>query len=130
MTDMIPFGGGESPFDVIKRTDEHGEYWSARDLMPLVEYSKWQNFDSVVRAAVTAISQAGADPGRHVYRQQETVNAFGADRFDYRLTRYGAYMVMLECDGRKPAVSAAKSYFAVKTREAETAQVAQIPDLS
>uniref|UniRef100_UPI001B87D6ED phage antirepressor KilAC domain-containing protein n=1 Tax=Amycolatopsis palatopharyngis TaxID=187982 RepID=UPI001B87D6ED len=42
----------------------------------------------------------------------------------------GAYMVMLECDGRKPAVSAAKSYFAVKTREAETAQVAQIPDLS
>jgi DNA-damage-inducible protein D len=41
---------------------------------------------------------------------------------DYRLTRYGAYMTALAGDGRKPEVAAAKTYFAVKTREAEVAQ--------
>jgi DNA-damage-inducible protein D len=44
---------------------------------------------------------------------------------DYRITRYGAYMVALSADGRKPQVAAAQKYFAVKTREAEVAQ--QIP---
>jgi DNA-damage-inducible protein D len=41
---------------------------------------------------------------------------------DYRLTRFGAYHVALAGDGRKPEVAAAKTYFAVKTREAEVAQ--------
>jgi hypothetical protein len=42
---------------------------------------------------------------------------------DYRLTRFGAYHVTLAGDGRKPEVAAAKTYFAVRTREAEAAQL-------
>jgi DNA-damage-inducible protein D len=119
MTEMTLFG--QSPFDAIRRTDERGECWSARELMPLLEYAKWQNFESVIRSASVAIEQAGGNAGQHVYRQRETVNGFGAEKIDYRLTRYGAYMVTLECDGRKQAVSEAKSYFAVRAREAEVA---------
>jgi hypothetical protein len=37
-----------SPFEQIKRTNPDGnEFWSARDLMPILEYTKWQNFSAV-----------------------------------------------------------------------------------
>ena len=37
---------GGSPFDMIRRTRPDGsEYWSARDLMPLLGYgADWRNF--------------------------------------------------------------------------------------
>lgn len=35
-------------FDNIKHIDEFGnEYWEARELMSLLEYSKWENFHKV-----------------------------------------------------------------------------------
>ncbi len=36
-------------FESIKKVDESGiEYWEARELMPLLGYSKWRNFENVV----------------------------------------------------------------------------------
>lgn len=32
-------------FESIKHIDKYGnEYWEARELMPLLEYSKWERF--------------------------------------------------------------------------------------
>ena len=43
----------EIMFDDIKHIDEYGnEYWYARELMPLLEYSKWENFDKVIQKAI------------------------------------------------------------------------------
>ena len=40
-------------FEDIKHVDEDGnEYWYARELMPILEYSKWENFDNVIQKAV------------------------------------------------------------------------------
>ena len=33
--------------------DRH-EYWKARELMPLLEYSKWENFHNVIKRAMIA----------------------------------------------------------------------------
>ena len=42
-------------FEDIKQIDENGyEYWSARELMPLLEYSKWENFHKVIKRAMIA----------------------------------------------------------------------------
>ena len=45
----------EKLFEDIKHIDEKGnEYWLARELMPLLEYSKWENFNNVINKAVIA----------------------------------------------------------------------------
>ena len=45
----------ERIFDDIRHIDEFGqEYWEARELMPLLEYSKWENFHKVIKRAMIA----------------------------------------------------------------------------
>lgn len=109
-----------SPFDAIRRISEVGaEFWSARDLMPLLGYEKWERFAGAIeRAGVTATNQ-GAETA--ISRIREMVAQGGAERIDYRLSRFGAYLVAMNGDPRKPEVAAAQAYFAIRTREAETA---------
>ncbi|MFJ6554512.1 phage antirepressor KilAC domain-containing protein [Streptomyces luteogriseus] len=106
--------------------DHNGqERWSARDLQQLMGYERWERFDDVVRRAQRAITASGLDPLDH-FRGAERMMSGGRwgrqTVTDYRLTRFGAYHVALAGDGRKPEVAAAKTYFAVRTREAEIAQ--------
>ncbi|UEM46344.1 antirepressor [Mycobacterium phage Enceladus] len=120
--DVIAVGSDvESPFDALKLATEDGsERWSARDLMPLLGYAKWQDFDNVITRAMTACLNTG---------ERVTSNFMGAHKIsgtkpgkDYHLTRYGAYLVAMNGDPRKPEIAAAQTYFAVKTREAEVAK--------
>ncbi|MEU6058037.1 RhuM family protein [Streptomyces sp. NPDC047097] len=46
-------------------------------------------------------------------------NLGSGDKVDYRLTRFGAYLVAMAGDDTKPAVAQARVYFAVRAREAE-----------
>ncbi len=44
--------GGKS-FEGLKLTNDHGaEYWSARDLQPLLGYSQWRRFEQAVERAI------------------------------------------------------------------------------
>lgn len=122
---------GSSPFDAIRREDERGEYWSARDLMPLLGYTKWERFeDSIGRARVSMFS-AGEHADKHASRLREHVatsgNAPDRERVNYRLSRYGCYMVAMNGDVRKGEIAAAQQYFAAKTRQAELAAHFAIP---
>ncbi|MCX4669955.1 phage antirepressor KilAC domain-containing protein [Streptomyces sp. NBC_01381] len=126
----IPAGdsGGSSPFDQIRREDEHGEWWSARDLQPLLGYIGWEDFRNSIERARVAIENSGQTSDLHASERPEVVrprsNAAAVRRLNYKLTRYGAYMVAMNGDPRKPEVAAAQTYFAVQTRKAETAAVA------
>ena len=124
MSDLNLFGA--SPFDAIRRTDEAGEYWSARDLMPLLGYTNWREFkDAIDRAKITA-ANTGADVSSLFGDAPKKVTA-GRPAEDFRLARYAAYLVAMNGDPRKPEVAAAQSYFAVQTRVAEIAPVVQQP---
>jgi DNA-damage-inducible protein D len=111
--------------------DHNGqERWSARDLQILMGYEQWRQFDDAVQRARQAIDASGMDSRDHIAGARKVITGgrWGKqDVADYRLTRFGAYHVALAGDGRKPEVAAAKTYFAVKTREAE---LAAKPDVS
>ena len=39
-------------FEDIKHSDENGiEFWYARELMPVLQYSNWQNFEKIINKA-------------------------------------------------------------------------------
>lgn len=109
-----------SPFDAIaKRRPDGTEYWSARDLMPIMGYDSWRRFsEAIARAKVSAELQ-----GHNV------LNLFagavkkptgGRPLEDIYMVRFAAYLVAMNGDPRKPEIAAAQAYFAIQTRVAET----------
>ena len=119
MQDITTYGS-ESPFDQIKKVRKDGsEFWSARDLMTKLGYDRWENMRAALdRAIATATNQGNVvnDLFRGVTKKSQ-----GRPREDVELARFACYLVAMNGDPRKPEVAAAQSYFAVKTREAETA---------
>ncbi|MFN2636817.1 MAG: phage antirepressor KilAC domain-containing protein [Gemmatimonadaceae bacterium] len=122
MSALTPAG---SPFDAIKRVDERGEHWSARELMKLMAYTNWRQFHESIEKAKAAAAAVGADVPTNFEDGLKNAGQVGRNGQDYRLTRYAAYLIAMNGDARKPEVAAAQTYFAIKTHEAETAQVAR-----
>lgn len=117
-----------SPFDAIRRTRDDGtEFWSARDLMPLLGYEKWERFAEAVNRAVTALTAQGADVDREASRLREPFGRTNQMGENFHLSRFAAYQVAMCGDPRKPEVAAALAYFAIRTREAETAGTPALP---
>lgn len=121
MTNVIKFGPGTAPFDSIKRVREDGtEFWPARDLMPLMGYSAWRNFNVPMCRAMTAAENQGHDRTMHFAGSRKVV-ASGPAQEDVELTKFAAYLTAMNGDPNKPEVAAAQAYFAVQTHVAEVA---------
>ena len=107
----------------IKHIDENGnEYWYARELMPLLEYSKWDNFNKVIEQAKIACKNSGVDIKEQFPEVGKlSINVNGGKRriVDYKLSRYACYLIAQNGDSRKKAIALAQTYFAVQTRRQE-----------
>src|SRR5450755_3300062 len=92
MTDQSP------NFDSIKHVNPYGqEYWSARDLMPLLGYSKkWQNFETVIKKAMTACTETGNIIEQHFTdASKSSPMPHGGVREvkEYVLSRFACYLI-------------------------------------
>ena len=118
--DLMP-AAGQSPFDAIRQVRIDGtEFWSARDLMPLLGYSAWQHFETPLYRAIRSAKNQGHDVTSLFTGCRKVSGSRGPAQGDYELTRFAAYLVAMNGDPNKPEVAAAQAYFAVQTRIAET----------
>jgi len=136
VTDLTDFDSpqAESPFERIRQVDPDDlEFWSARDLMPILEYTKWQNFKTVLLKAQIACENSGNDPADHFTDASKMV-AIGSDAKreveDMHLSRYACYLIVQNADPAKEVIALGQTYFAVQTRRQEIADADALAELS
>lgn len=124
--------GGQGPsnsFEQLKQVNAHGaEYWSARDLQPLLGYSQWRRFEDAITRAVTSCTQSGNDPAHHFASAGKMI-ALGKGGVrevpDFQLSRFACYLIAQNGDPRKPEIAFAQKYFAIQTRRQELSDAYQ-----
>ncbi len=113
-------------FEEIKHTDETGmEFWYARELMPILQYSNWQNFEKIINKAKTSCENSKINVLDHFTDINKMVQiGSGAERKqqDYKLTRYAGYLIAQNGDSRKEVIALAQTYFAIQTRRQEISE--------
>lgn len=121
-------------FESIRQFDANGnEFWSARDLAPLLEYQDWRNFLQVVDKARTACEQSGKHSASHFGDVTKMVPiGSGAQRPvpDVHLSRYACYLIVQNGDPSKSVIANGQTYFAMQTRRQELADDEKFVQLS
>ncbi len=117
----------QSVFEQIKEVDENGnEFWGARKLSKILEYTDFRNFQSVIAKAKEACKNSGQEPLHHIVDfNEEIIHGKGAVQTypSFKLSRYACYLIVQNADPSKEIVALGQTYFAVQTRLQEIQQM-------
>ena len=109
--------------EALKRYAKNGtEFWTGRQIQPLLGYTDWRNFDEVVQRAIVACASGHGQPAHHFVQFTEMVEVGSTaqrERADWILSRYACYLIAMNADGSKAEVGHAQAYFAIQTRRQE-----------
>lgn len=106
----------------MSMTEENIEFWYARDLMGLLGYKRWENFEKAVKRAMDSCDALKIERLDHFREVTKMVQIGSGSRRavkDYMLTRYACYLIAMNGDVTKEEIAFAQSYFAVQTRKQE-----------
>ena len=113
-------------FEDIKHIDENGvEFWYAKELMPILQYSNWQNFEKIIEKAKISCENSDISVDDQFTDTSKTVQiGLGVEKKkkDYKLTRYACYIIIQNADSRKKAVALAKTYIVTQTMKRELSE--------
>lgn len=113
-------------FEDIKHIDEFGnEYWLARELQNILEYTQWRRFENVINKAKFACENSNIKVDDHFANVGKMVDIGSNTKRiakDYRLTRYACYLIAQNGDSRKEVIALAQTYFAIQTRKQELSE--------
>lgn len=111
-------------FEDIKKVRTDGtEYWCARDLAAVLDYTKWENFHKVIKRAMIACKNSGRIV-EYDFPEVRKIVAAGVTtkpKLDYELTRYACYLIVQNGDPRKEVIALGQTYFAIQTYRQEVA---------
>ena len=113
----------ETIFESIKHVDDDGnEYWYARELQKVLEYTQWRKFNGVINKAINACKTSNYKVSDHFAGAGKMVD-IGSNTSrnieDYKLSRYACYLIAQNGDSRKKVIALAQTYFAIQTRKQE-----------
>ena len=121
------FKNNQSLFERIKKQDEHGnEYWSARDLSKVLEYSEYRHFIPVLERAKEACVNSNQEVEHHfedILDMIEIGKTAKREVESVKLSRYACYLIVQNADPSKEVVALGQTYFAVQTRLQEIQQM-------
>ena len=109
-------------FEESAYTQNSVEYWMARDMQKLLDYTEWRNFLLVVDKAKIACMKSRQNISDHFVDVNKMVKlGSGSERQieDIMLTRYACYLIAQNGDPSKEQIAFAQSYFAIQTRKQE-----------
>lgn len=110
-------------FEGIRQFDAEGnEYWTARQLARVLEYSEYRHFLPVIERAREACRNSGHPEADHFEDVLDMVEiGSGARRqvADLHLSRYACYLIVQNGDPAKPVIANGQTYFALQTRRQE-----------
>lgn len=114
---------GSKSFEDLKRVNEYGaEFWSAREIQPLLGYTQWRRFEDAIKRALTSCKQSGNEPKNHFAGAGKMVD-LGSQSVrevsDYNLSRFACYLIAQNGDPRKQEIANAQKYFAIQARKQE-----------
>ncbi len=122
-----PINPNQTIFEQLKKMDENNnEYWTARDLSKVLEYSEYRHFKPVIDRAKEACKNSGYDISHHFEDILEMIElGKGARRGieNIKMSRYACYLIVQNADPGKEIVALGQTYFAVQTRLQEIQQM-------
>jgi DNA-damage-inducible protein D len=117
----------QSPFEQIKQFDKTGnEYWTARSLAKVLEYSEYRHFFPVVERAKEACKNSGQQVRDHFEDILEMIEIGKTAKRpveSIKLSRYACYLIVQNADPNKEVVAMGQTYFAIQTRLREIEQM-------
>ncbi|MDR1159053.1 MAG: DNA damage-inducible protein D [Syntrophomonadaceae bacterium] len=111
-------------FEDIKHVrDDGSEYWYARELALVLDYTQWRNFTKVIDKAMIACNNSGHDIVYDFADLSKIVEAGATSKplKDYELSRYACYLIVQNGDPRKEVIALGQTYFAIQTYRQEIA---------
>jgi DNA-damage-inducible protein D len=120
MSEGITVNSPHKDFESIKHIDAEGiEYWTARELLEVLGYSEWRNFEDVIKKAKKSCINSNQNIEDHfvdVTKMIKIAKDALREIADFRLDRYACYLIAQNGDVRKRQIALAQTYFAIQTR--------------
>ncbi len=110
-------------FEEIKQTDsDDNEFWYARALAKVLDYTDFRNFIKVIEKAKEACKNSGQEVTDHIVEVNEMVKIGSNTQREmesYALSRYACYLIVQNGDPSKSVIANGQTYFALQTRRQE-----------